>query len=231
MCLHRWGGNHVDRPASRFAQGQAGAPHRVHLAIADHEKGRLPCHGHAAVRPHRAQHAVLHVRYQVVHRSPCNAECCRRDQQTAPRPCPLGLPPPELRSIRQAAHPGEGPPEHERNDQENCTHAPAGNHPPPHDQQQAAPTRHGGECQAPHAHCRRNDRRQPHAGLCTCVGHGGYDFPNTRTVALSGRNAERTPPRGHGKVTSAGVVYRRPLGDLGSRLCGEFGGQGGVVGF
>ncbi|MCK1823893.1 hypothetical protein MTQ10_31095, partial [Streptomyces sp. XM83C] len=32
-------------------------------------------------------------------------------------------------------------------------------------------------------------------------------------------------------VTSAEVVYRRPLGDLGLRLCGEFGGQGGVVGF
>lgn len=33
------------------------------------------------------------------------------------------------------------------------------------------------------------------------------------------------------KVTSAGVVYRRPLGDLVLRLCGEFGGQGGVVCF
>jgi hypothetical protein len=32
-------------------------------------------------------------------------------------------------------------------------------------------------------------------------------------------------------VTSAGVVYRRPLGDLVLRLCGEFGGQGRVVGF
>ncbi|WP_194236438.1 hypothetical protein [Streptomyces acidicola] len=32
-------------------------------------------------------------------------------------------------------------------------------------------------------------------------------------------------------VTSAGVVYRRPLGDLVLRLCGEFGGQDGVVGF
>ncbi|WP_199820071.1 MULTISPECIES: nuclear transport factor 2 family protein, partial [Streptomyces] len=31
-------------------------------------------------------------------------------------------------------------------------------------------------------------------------------------------------------VTSAGVVYRRPLGDLVLRLCGEFGGQDGVVG-
>lgn len=36
---------------------------------------------------------------------------------------------------------------------------------------------------------------------------------------------------GLGAVTSAGVVYRRPLGDLVLRLCGEFGGQGGVVGF
>jgi hypothetical protein len=33
------------------------------------------------------------------------------------------------------------------------------------------------------------------------------------------------------RVTSAGVVYRRPLGDLVLRLCGEFGGQDGVVGF
>ncbi|WP_209445951.1 hypothetical protein, partial [Streptomyces flaveus] len=33
------------------------------------------------------------------------------------------------------------------------------------------------------------------------------------------------------QVTSAGVVYRRPLGDLVLRLCGEFGGQDGVVGF
>ncbi|MFF7598316.1 hypothetical protein, partial [Streptomyces mirabilis] len=34
----------------------------------------------------------------------------------------------------------------------------------------------------------------------------------------------------HMRVTSAGVVYRRPLGDLVLRLCGEFGGQGGLVG-
>lgn len=35
--------------------------------------------------------------------------------------------------------------------------------------------------------------------------------------------------RGKGHVRWSGV--RRPLGDLGLRLCGEFGGQGGVVGF
>ncbi|REE58927.1 hypothetical protein BX257_1409 [Streptomyces sp. 3212.3] len=32
-------------------------------------------------------------------------------------------------------------------------------------------------------------------------------------------------------VTSAGVVYRRPLVISVLRLCGEFGGQGSVVGF
>lgn len=36
---------------------------------------------------------------------------------------------------------------------------------------------------------------------------------------------------GRTAVTSAGVVYRRPLGDLVLRLCGEFGGQDGLVVF
>jgi hypothetical protein len=39
------------------------------------------------------------------------------------------------------------------------------------------------------------------------------------------------PDQWTSEVTSAGVVYRRPLGDLVLRLCGEFGGQDGVVGF
>ncbi|MEC3995327.1 hypothetical protein VSR01_17985 [Actinacidiphila sp. DG2A-62] len=44
-----------------------------------------------------------------------------------------------------------------------------------------------------------------------------------------GTAAPTTEESGQG-VTSAGVVYRRPLGDLVVRLCGEFGGQGGFVG-
>jgi hypothetical protein len=46
-------------------------------------------------------------------------------------------------------------------------------------------------------------------------------------VVHTGPPGSSTPAR----VTSAGVVYRRPLGDLVLRLCGEFGGQGRVVGF
>jgi hypothetical protein len=53
-----------------------------------------------------------------------------------------------------------------------------------------------------------------------------------RASALEATEARplEAPARPPG-VTSAGVVYRRPLGDLVLRLCGEFGGQGRVVGF
>ncbi|WP_078913983.1 hypothetical protein [Streptomyces sp. NRRL S-37] len=52
-----------------------------------------------------------------------------------------------------------------------------------------------------------------------------YEYPADQSKFRTGyENGPRL-------VTSAGVVYRRPLGDLGLRLCGEFGGQGRVVGF
>jgi hypothetical protein len=175
----------VGRPGSRLAQGQAGSSHRVHLAIAGHEKGRLPHHGCAAPRPRRAQHAVIHVRDQIVRRSPRGAEHCRHDQQPAPQPCPVGSLPQEPRSTSWAAHPGESPSENERNDKESRTHAPARDHPPLHDQQEAAPTCRGGECQAPDAGRRRDGGRHPHAVLCTCFGHGGYDSPNKPTVVAT----------------------------------------------
>lgn len=55
---------------------------------------------------------------------------------------------------------------------------------------------------------------------------------NRRTTARSSSSpAGRARKTVVQQVTSAGVVYRRPLDDLVSRLCGEFGGQGDLVGF
>ncbi|MFG2952068.1 hypothetical protein ACGFZ4_43785, partial [Streptomyces adustus] len=53
-----------------------------------------------------------------------------------------------------------------------------------------------------------------------------------RAVSPAGRIATNAAVQAQQRrrVTSARVVYRRPLGDLVLRLCGEFGGQGGVVG-
>ncbi|MER6539974.1 hypothetical protein ABT215_40660 [Streptomyces sp900105755] len=60
------------------------------------------------------------------------------------------------------------------------------------------------------------------------------------TATLSGRTAgawthaeleEHLRAARRALVTSAGVVYRRPLGDLVLRLGGEFGGHDGVAGF
>jgi hypothetical protein len=62
--------------------------------------------------------------------------------------------------------------------------------------------------------------------ICRRGGDGGFEpdagLPSATTGA--GHAARHL-------VTSAGVVYRRPLGDLVLRLCGEFGGQDGLVGF
>jgi hypothetical protein len=80
-------------------------------------------------------------------------------------------------------------------------------------------------------------RPTPGRGLCRAddlTDRLGHDL----LIRSSSRNGQRRPyrplrgPSGTlPEVTSAGVVYRRPLGDLVLRLCGEFGGQGGLVGF
>jgi len=62
----------------------------------------------------------------------------------------------------------------------------------------------------------------------TFDGRGNCSYPQ---AGLAGVPSQRDGSEQPGTVTSAGVVYRRPLGDLVVRLCGEFGGQGGLVVF
>ncbi|MFD8217877.1 hypothetical protein ACFV2U_30235 [Streptomyces sp. NPDC059697] len=67
-------------------------------------------------------------------------------------------------------------------------------------------------------------------GAAAALAFGGLVLAAGR-VARWRLDHRRYEPWDQEWVMSAGVVCRRPLGDLVLRLCGEFGGQGGLVGF